>query len=71
MKTLTCRVCATTFEIPQTVHGLTICPRCLSSLVAITGERATASDTLALTAEEVTTLKTLRKGLRKAREATP
>lgn len=66
--TLTCGVCANAFEIPQTVHGLTVCPRCLSSLVAITGKKATGADTVPLAAEDLAALKTLRATLRKAKE---
>lgn len=64
---MTCANCATVSAPTVIVAGLTICPTCLSSVRATTGQRALVADTFgALSVEQLAALRALRKAHRAA-----
>lgn len=64
---MTCANCSHESTPAATVRGLTVCPACLATLIAESGDRAIASDTLRLAQDELAALRTMRKRLREAK----
>lgn len=63
---MTCPACAQSIADQEPIHNLLICDHCLASVLADTGERATAADTLILTPSELAALRARRKMFRDA-----
>lgn len=65
---MTCEGCGAPLSDHPPIGGLGVCASCLRTIVAASGKLATATETLALSGEQVEALKAQRKAIRKARE---
>ena len=66
---MTCPACSSLVSIVDPIADLVICPQCLASIMVSTGQRATSSETLPLSAVDLEKIKKKRAELRRARVA--